>query len=391
MLEGAVTVFRKEVLDNLRDRRTVLLGLIYPLIGPLLLGALILFVGNMVIRPQSQEQRLWLMGAEHAPSLVAHLTGAGVTIEAPEDDPEVLVRTGRVPLVLIVPEDYETLIASNRTARLKMVVDPSRLGSIVAIGRTLDLVQKYNRALSQARFADLDLDPEVAEAIKVETVNVAAGRNIAGIFLNMLPPFLIFTVFIGGVYLAIDTTAGERERGSLEPLLINPVPRWQLMLGKFAASLLFTGVAVAAALLAYKAMFRLVAMADVGITVNPSLGTFAAIFLLAIPIMAFAVALQVIVATVTRSFKETQTYLGLLPLVPSAPGMIMVFAPVTGKVWMMAIPTLGQTVLFGALMRGDPVDPLHAAVATVSTLAITGLLLLLAARFYEHEQVAFPA
>ncbi|MSP81380.1 MAG: ABC transporter permease [Alphaproteobacteria bacterium] len=391
MLDGALTVFRKEVLDNIRDKRTVLLGLVYPLIGPLLLGALIMFVGNMVVQPSAREKRLWMEGAEHAPALVEHLKSNGVTIEEPTEDPELLVRTGKIPLVLVVPPDYETLVAGDRTARVKMIVDPSRLGSIVAIGRTLDLVQQYNRILSKERFARLRLDPEIAEVIKVETVSVAGGRAIASIFLNMLPPFLIFTVFIGGVYLAIDTTAGERERGSLEPLLINPVPRWQLMLGKFGASLVFTAVAVAAALFAYKLMFHMVVLADVGIKVNPGVGTFVMIFVLALPIMAFAVALQVIVATITRSFKETQTYLGLLPLVPSLPGMIMVFAPVTGKLWMMAIPTLGQTVLFGALMRGDPVDPLHAAVAVLSTLTISIALLAAAAHFYEHEQVAFPA
>ncbi len=391
MLEGARIVLAKEALDNARDRRSVLLGLVYPLLGPLMLGALILFVGQMVIRPAATEVRLSVLGGANAPDLMAHLAEREVVVEEPEDDPELLVRAGKVPLVLVIPPDYEALIEADRTARLKMIIDPSRLGSIVAISRVLELVNGFDRQVSEARLRAKGLDPEIARAIRVQTVNVAGGRNIATIFLNMLPPFLIFTIFIGGVYLAIDTTAGERERGSLEPLLINPVPRWELMLGKFGASVLFTAIAVIAALLAYKAMFRMVVLADVGITANPSLGTFALVFVVAVPVMAFAVALQVVVATVTRSFKETQTYLGLLPLVPSLPGMIMVFVPVTGKTWMMTLPTFGQSVLFGALIRGDPFDPLHAVVASLSTLAVAGLILLAAARFYDREQVAFPA
>lgn len=391
MLDGARAVFLKEALDNWRDRRSVYLGLVYPLLGPLMLGALILLVGQVVIRPTATEVRVSVVGIEHAPALRAHLEAQGVVIQEPREDPERLVRTGRVPLVMIVPPDYEATIEAGGTARVRMVVDPSRLGSIVAIGRTLDLVQSFAKQVTDARLRAHGLDPSIADAVKIETVNVAGSRNIASIFLNMLPPFLIFTIFMGGVYLAIDTTAGERERGSLEPLLINPVARWQLMLGKFAASLLFTAVAVIVALTAYKVMFAMVVSANVGIRVNPGIAVFIMVFLVALPVMAFAVALQVVVATITRSYKEVQTYLGLLPLIPSLPGMIMVFVPVTGKSWMMMVPTFGQSVLFGNLMRGDPISASHVVLSALSTLLAAAVILRIAARCYESEQVAFPA
>jgi sodium transport system permease protein len=391
MLRGAAVVFAKEAYDNWRDRRSVYLGLVYPLLGPLLLGALILLVGQVVIRPTATDVRMTVQGLEHAPDLAAHLESRDVIVEPPRDEPEQMVRAGKTPLVLIVPPDYQSIIDAGGTAHLRMVVDPSRLGSIVAIGRTLDLVQSFAREVTDARLRARGLDPAIADAVKIDTVNVAGSRNIAAIFLNMLPPFLIFTIFMGGVYLAIDTTAGERERGSLEPLLINPVARWELMLGKFAASLLFTIVAVVVALTAYKIMFAMVVAADVGIDANPGLGVFALVFLVALPVMAFAVALQVVVATITRSYKEVQTYLGLLPLIPSLPGMIMVFVPVTGKAWMMMVPTLGQSVLFGNLMRGDPVDPWHVVLSAVSALVAAAIILRIAARCYESEQVPFPA
>jgi sodium transport system permease protein len=391
LLDSARIVFVKETLDNLRDRRSALLGLVYPLLGPIVLGVLILFVGQVVLRPAASELRISIQGAASAPDLVAHLEGRGAVIDDPTDDPEVLVRTGRRPLVLVVPEDYQARIDGGLTARLKLLVDPARLGSVMALGRVLDMVRDYSQTVSAARLRAHGLNPEIAAAIKVETVSVSGGRNVAGIFLNMLPPFLMFTIFIGGVYLAIDTTAGERERGSLEPLLINPVARWELMLGKFAASWLFTALAVTTTLIAYTLMFRLVIWADIGIRAQPSLGTFALVFLVAAPVMALAVAVQVVIATVTRSYKETQTYLGLLPLLPSLPGMIMVFAPVTGQGWMMLVPTFGQNILFGALIRGEPVDPVQVALASVSTLALAALVLVFAARCYESEQVAFAA
>jgi sodium transport system permease protein len=391
MLRAVRIVFAKEARDNLRDRRTVLMSLIYPLLGPLVLGLLVVFVGRMLTSPATQAFQVWMDGSERAPTLVAYIEELGATVREAADDPALMVKAGAAQVVVVVPEDFEHKLAAQNTARIQVVVDTTRLSSIMTLSKTLDMLQRYGRLLGAQRLEALSINPEVSQPIRIETVNIAPGRNIAAIFLNMLPPFLMFAVFIGGVYLAIDTTAGERERGSLEPLLTLPVPRWQLMLGKFIASLLFTGVAVVGALFAYKLMFVMVGAAKVGITVNPDAVVFVRVFLVILPVMAFAVALQVVIATVTRSFKETQTYLGLLPLIPSAPGIVMVFVPVSGSAWLMLVPTLGQSVLIGQLMRGEPVDPVHVIVSAIATLAATIVILFVAAHFYDREQVAFPA
>jgi sodium transport system permease protein len=223
----------------------------------------------------------------------------------------------------------------------------------------------------------------------MKSVNVAASLSISGIFLNMMAPFLMFNIFIGGVYLAIDATAGERERGSLEPLLANPVPRWQFMFGKYIASLLFTALAVLTAIIAYKAIFSGLGMLGVGIKVNPGLGDFTMVFVLCIPIMMMAVAIQMIVATVSKSFKETQTYLGLLPLLPALPGMIMVFVPIQPSAWAMMIPTYGQTILIGQLVRGETPSATYMVLSCLATMAVALVLLFMAARFYKRENMAF--
>ena len=113
------------------------------------------------------------------------------------------------------------------------------------------------------------------------------------------------------------------------------------------------------------------------------------IFVLTFPIMMLATAVQIIVATVSRSFKETQTYLGLLPLLPSLPGMIMVFVPLQPTAWAMLIPTYGQTILIGQLVRGEHPDPAHMVLACVATVAVSVGMLVWAARLYNREQVAF--
>lgn len=390
VLEKIRIVALKELSDNLRDRRSTILSLVYPLIGPILLGALVLFVGAMLTAPKVSRHVIMAQGSDQAPAFVAFVRAQGADVkEVHVDDVKEAVRSGLYPAILVFPSDYRASFAHQKSVHIQLIIDASRLSSIMSIGRTVDLINRYNRMVSKQRLSSKNVDPEIANPLMLQSTNVAAGLSISGVFLNMMAPFLMFNVFIGGVYLAIDTTAGERERGSLEPLLINPVPRWQLMIGKYLASLVFTGIAVLTALIAYKLIFSALGALGLGIKVNPGIGAFLLIFVLTAPIMMLAVAVQIIVATVSRSFKETQTYLGLLPLVPSLPGMIMVFVPLQPTAWAMLIPTYGQTILIDQIVRGEHPDPAHMALACVATVAITGGLLFWAARLYDREQVAF--
>jgi len=383
-------VAHKELTDNLRDRRSTLLSMLYPLIGPVVLGALVLFVGATLSAPRVSEHVVVAQGSDRAPEFVAFVREQGSdVVETDIADIPAAVRQGIHPAVLVFPEGYDTAFAGERNVEIELYIDSSRLSSIMSIGRTVELVNRFNRSIAEARLSLHGLEPDIASPVTLKSVNVAASLSISGIFLNMMAPFLIFNVFIGGVYLAIDTTAGERERGSLEPLLINPVPRWQLMLGKYIASLCFTALAVLAAVVAYKLIFSGLGWLGVGLKVNPSVGDFMLIFLVTVPIQMLAVTVQMIVATVTKSFKETQTYLGLLPLLPSVPGMIMVFVPLQPSAWAMMIPTYSQTILIGQIVRGEGADPTHLLLSAGATIAITVGLLFLAARFYNREQVAF--
>ena len=138
-------------------------------------------------------------------------------------------------------------------------------------------------------------------------------------------------------------------------------------------------------------MFELVIEEDFGVNINPDVFVFVNILLISIPMMVFAVTVQIIIATVTRSFKETQTYLGLLPLIPSVPGMVLVFVAVSPHLWIMTIPFFSQVVLIGQLVRGDPVSMANAAVSVGSTLLLSVAMLFLAGRLYSREQLLFSA
>lgn len=383
------TVFLKEVIDNMRDRRSVSMALMYPFIGPVLVGALIVFVGNTIATLPDTVFTLPIQGAENAPGLIAYLEENNVVVTLAPDDPAHAVRIGKIDTALIIPDAYRENFATETQATVNLVVDGSRLSAVVAMSRALYVLGEYGAGVSIRRLTARGLDEAMSVPVKIKQINVALGRNLTGFFLNMVPPFLIFTIFIGGVYLTIDTTSGERERGSLEPLLANPVARWELMLGKALAAFAYTMMAVIAQLIAFSLVFEVITGGDLGLEVNIGFGLFLAMFLIGLPLMVFAVAVQMIIATLTHSFKETQTYLGMLPLVPSLPGMVLIFVSITAHPWMMAIPTFGQTLLIGQLARGEPVGALSVAIACLTTGLMAALLLYFAARLYERDALLF--
>jgi len=389
VFERIWVVFAKEVVDNLRDRRSVATAMLYPFIGPLLVGVLIGLVGGAVRELPTRTLDLPVLGAERAPALVEYLESHGARVVSAPSDPARAVRAGESEAVVIIGKDYAERFANQRPAPIEVVSDGSRLSAVMATTRAMTLLQEYAQSVAAARLGARGVDTRVIQPIALDTVDVAVGRSLTGFFLNMMPPFIIFTIFIGGVYLAIDATTGERERGSLEPLLANPVTRLELMSGKVAAAFVFTAASLAVQLIAFRGVFTLLTRGDASAIAGPDGVAFVAVFLIAVPLMLLAVALQVIIAALTSSFKEAQTYLALLPLVPALPGLVLVFVSFRAHEWMLAIPTFGQTLLFGQIVRGETVRLLDIATASAATSLVAGASLLVAARLYRRERLLF--
>lgn len=389
-MHPVVAIFAKEVQDNLRDRRSLLAALIYPLLGPLLFAVLLQLTGDVLPGGgRALSLAVPVVNAHHAPGLVGFLAEKGVRIEPPPEDIEDAVRSGRRDAVVLIARDFDLDVAAGRPAKVTVVNDASRVASDVAASRLGQYLNEYNRLLAKEGLARLGVDPAALEPVQVENVILEARRRVGDLFLYMVPPFLMFTLFIGGVYLAIDATSGERERGSLEPLMSVPVPRWQIMAGKFLAAYLFTGFALLVQLTAFAIGFAVAAPGQ--FTAGSGLGpaTVALFFLIALPLMALTVAVQIIIAAMTRSFKEAQTWLGLLPLIPATPGMVLVFLPVHGQLWMMLLPLFSQTVIMGEVVRGGTVPATHIAISALFTLAAAYGLLRWAAKLFDSEEMVF--
>jgi sodium transport system permease protein len=256
------------------------------------------------------------------------------------------------------------------------------------VERARNLVESYSGQLATMRLLARGVSPVVMHPIDAERVDVSTPQTQALLFLNMMPYFVVLVVFAGGMYVIVDSTAGERERGSLEPLLINPVTRSEFVLGKLLASLPFAAGVTALNLLAFALAFNLFPVEDyIGFPMSLNVVALGGIFLIAIPMMILASAIQMIIASFTRSFKEAQTYTGFLPLIPAIPGMALAFLPIKASIPLMLIPTFGQQIIINQLMRGEPVNMTHVLVTSLATLALAFVAIFGAMRMYRQERI----
>ena len=391
-MPAALTVFRKEMLDHLRDRRSILVAMIYPLMGPLLLGLIFVFTGSTMRVSGDAPLIVPIVNAASAPGLVRFLESRGATVERAPPGIRALVSGGRAPFALILPAPRDPGRGRGAKAPLPvhLITNPSRFGSIVATGRITSLLDDYRRETLRARLSARGLPAAMMDVLDIEQENVGRAAGPSVILLAMIPPFLIFTLFTGGVHVALDSTSGERERGSFEPLMMHPVTRSQVLTGKLGATMVFTLMALGVQAVAFWVMLHAVPRASLGLVGPPSTLRLGLVVSVCLPLVVLAAATQLLISAVTRSVKEAQTYLGLLPLVPGIAGMVLALAPVRAQPLLAAIPTFGQTLLMGQLVRAEAVSWSFAAITALATLTATGLLLLLGFRLYEREAILFP-
>lgn len=392
-LQRIVTVFSKEVRDNLRDRRSLISSLASTLIGPVLMIVLIVVIGKTLLKDSLEEPLILpVVGANSAPNLIAFLEQNNVTIQLAPSDPKSSVRNGDLNLVLVISDDYASDFQEGHSANLQLIVDSTRQSATSDVERARSLLNSYNQQIAVMRLFVRGVSPEVINPILTERVDVSTPQSQVMFFLNMMPYFIILVIFTGGMNVIIDTTAGERERGSLEPLLINPLLRRDLVLGKLAASIPFATASVFITLLAFALSFNLFPLEEyIGfqLTIDPK--SMVGIFLISLPMIFFASAVQMIVASFTRSYKEAQTYVAFLPLIPALPGILLAFLPVRPSLIHMLIPTFGQQLLINQLMRGEPMDNSLIAISTIVTIIAAIILIIVAIRLYQRERIILGA
>ena len=252
----------------------------------------------------------------------------GVEVTDGPEDPYEAVREGDEKFVVVIPEDYNELFAQAKAVEIELVIDRSDDDAGSFVRRARGLLSGYGNEIGMLRLVARGINPTVASPIRVDEVDVSSSQQRAAMVMAFLPLFLVLAAFVGGMQIAIDTTAGERERGSLEPLLVNPAPRRSIVAGKWLASVTFAWVSVLLTFfLLLKALERS-PLEALGLRFALGTGDLAGVLAAALPLAFLASGSQILVASFAHSYKEAQTYVSFLMFVPMLPVFIMMFGSI---------------------------------------------------------------
>lgn len=387
-----MTVFAKEVLDNFRDRRVLISTLVLgPLLGPVLFAAMMSFMTRQATERMEAPLDLPVIGAEHAPMLVDFLRREGVNIVDPPADPEAAVRREEVEIILRVPPGFGEAWREGRPAPLELLADQSLRYTGTTITRVRGYLNAYSAQISHNRLQLRGVHPDITRPLQVAVVDLSTPESRGGMLLSFLPYFIMIAVFMGSMHMATDTTAGERERKSLEPLLINPLPRWQIMAGKLLATTFFGLLTLALSLLAFVVAMGFLPVADMDMALNLDFRVAGIAFLLVAPVALVAAALLVILASFAKSYREAQSYMGMVIFIPMIPSFWLLVDPTRTETWMTLVPLLSQNVLILELVRGEPINALWLMYSVVTTLVLAAVLTLVAGTLYNRPKLIFTS
>jgi sodium transport system permease protein len=385
-LRQTLIVCRKELRDSLRDRRALWSILFSVVIGPVLVG----FMMNRLADRQRDADvvRIPVVGMDRAPALVNWLNQQGGVhvVEGPAEA-EKAVREQREAVVVIVPDDFAERFRSSRPAPLQLVADSSRNDVGPSVQRVQLLLQQYAAEISSLRLIMRGVSPAAMRPLAIEEIEVSTAQQRAAKILTFIPMFIMVAGFVGGMQIATDSTAGERERGSLEPLLVNPAPRVAFVAGKWMAATLAAIVSVCLTTVLCAQILRLLSLEDMGIRLEIGPQHVGPILLAVGPMCLFTTALQATVATLARSFKEAQTYMGVLILGPMLPGIMSALYPIGKAAWNYAIPMLGPHVLLTEVLGGSVPNSTAFLTSAGTCLLASAILIRITTGLFRSEHI----
>jgi sodium transport system permease protein len=390
-MRALVTVFAKEFLENLRDRRTIVSALVFgPLFGPILFGAMVSRMLDQSVMESDEPLSITISGGEQAPNLVRFLESHGVRLHAEalsESSARERVHSGAAPVVLMVPADFAPRFRQALPAPLFVVADSSDSQNRKSADRLRALLAGYGGAIARLRAEMRGVDPLLSVPVAVNDIDVTTPAGRAVVVLGFMTYFVLFSMLMGGLYLAIDCTAGERERGSLESLLTLPVARGTLVGGKILATCAYMCLSLAINLTAFVLVLRLVPLERLGMSANFGARAALEFFAICLPFVPLGAALMTLVASFTRSYREAQTYLTSVLLVPTLPIAFASIYSLRARSGLMLVPSLSQHLLMTSVLKEQPIAPADALISSASALVLALLLILLTARHWRRESM----
>lgn len=382
MIRTIIHICGKELKDGIRDRRSVLGAVSFTVFMPALLA--LVFTG-VASQQEGELPTLHVENARGAPHLIAHLREVGYEIESAPDDMAEQIQADEIALGLRVDSEFGSDFSEGRPARIHLLADESRHGR--EAGELASHVQDWGREIASLRLILRGVSTELIRPVELVRQNFATPAQRSAQLLGGLIVFLLIAPFVAGMSLAIDSLAGERERRSLEMLMVQPVHPLALLAGKWLATVVFGVAGVVLMLAAAGSILPRVDLSAIGLTLQLPVATLVIAFVVIAPIAFLSAALQSLVSLLTRSFKEAQLYMSGLMVVPMIAVFAMEFMDIGEKLWQAAIPVLAQYQVLTDLLRGETPDLLFVGLGSLSTLILAVVALWIGSILFRQERV----
>jgi len=388
-MRTALVVFLKELRDAARDRRAWIIVIVSSMIaGP----AVLLIISNLIagVQERAAKKEIVMAGVERAPTLVNFLQRAGATVvEAPADFEAGLKAGTLANGVVAPPADFEDRLARGDVVEVDFLYDDSHDKAQPVVRASLRMVNAFNRELGTQRLLARGVSPQLLTAMAVEEKNLAASGSRGAQLLFIIPWVTLLVSVAGAVSVAIDVTAGERERGSLEPLLMNPVDMSAVVLGKWGVVATFSALVVVLTLTGFVGAMLFVRDETLSAVMQFGAREVGLFIVMLLPFCLLVAAVNMLAATWGRSFKEAQTYVSYFTMLVNLAPLVPLFLSNRDAAWQLFVPSLGQLMVLMRALRGEAIGTLDVLVPGALCLALAALCLMLQARLLRREEIVF--
>lgn len=381
-----LAILRKELTDTFRDRRTGVVTLLSSIAaGPILL----LLIFNLMASQAERARDLTLpvAGAQYAPALVAFLERQQVSVAQAPPDYEARIRGGDLDVVLVIDDDFGTDVAQGKPGTVRLVFDRSRDRARPSIDQAEALLRGYNRLWGDQRLMLRGVTTSVANPLRVETADLATPQQSGALVLFLVAYYGLFASVMGGMAVALDITAGERERQSLEPLLMTPARPAEIVVGKWLAACAFDALVVTLTLAGFYLTLAFAPLPAVGVPFLFGAREFARFLLVLVPMMLMLPAVLLYLGSRARAYKEAQANVSVLLFVVSLIPLAQLFMQRKEPDWIMLVPVSAQYSLLNTSLRGEAPALGQLALSWLAPAALIAVALVAVARRLSRESI----
>lgn len=364
-----VTIFLKELRETLREKRNVGLLVLVTLMYPVMFGILMQQLIDRATRSEREGIELAVIGAGKAPTLMAQLKQKNITTldTAPMDEPaiEALLQKGKVVGVLRLSDKFAENYMAMRPARIELWYD-SAAEKGAQRREVEDVLQAYGSNVASARLLAHGVSPATLAPIEVQRYDTGTNASRSAGLIGGMLSMLFFPAFFCGMSAAVDSTAGERERRSLEVLMAQPARAWEIVTGKWLMAGTLAVVGLTLELLVAHVVLSWLPLEELGMSWSLNWVDIALVCIVALPLALLAAALQIALAMNAKSFKEAQSILSIVLLLPMLPGVVVSMMELKTSLWMYAVPMLSNQTLLREMSKGVDVGALPFLLTFVS-------------------------